>query len=176
METVVYDNYLKVVQSKVKKNGVEKVMEKVSHPDSVTVFLLDYTAEAVILVKQYRYPVDAETIEAVAGKIEEGETPMAAAIREVLEETGYLLEENQIRPIGEYWKSPGYTTEKSHMFFAYVKGNPKEEPTEEGVEVVSVPLEKFLLGNTGKIECLSTSYFRWMFNSLTLATSITDTE
>jgi ADP-ribose pyrophosphatase len=45
--------------------------------------------ERIILVRQYRYPVDQTTFELPGGVIEKGEDPKAAAIREMEEETGY---------------------------------------------------------------------------------------
>src|SRR5699024_6951245 len=118
-----------------------KMMEKVDHPDSVSVLIINSKNDSVIFVKQYRYPVNQETIEVVAGKIEEGESPESAAIREVLEETGYVVEEGFIEPLRSFWKSPGYTSEVCHLFIAGVNGKPQEKPTEEGVEVVEIDVE-----------------------------------
>lgn len=45
--------------------------------------------EKIVLVRQYRYPVDQITFELPGGVIEAGEDPMEAGIREMQEETGY---------------------------------------------------------------------------------------
>lgn len=49
--------------------------------------------ERIILVRQYRYPVDQTTYELPGGIIEKGEDPLNAAIREMEEETGYTSED-----------------------------------------------------------------------------------
>jgi 8-oxo-dGTP pyrophosphatase MutT (NUDIX family) len=50
----------------------------------------------IVLVKQYRYPVDAVTLELPGGVINEGEDPMVAALRETQEETGYTSSQIQL--------------------------------------------------------------------------------
>ena len=49
-------------------------------------------AGRVVLVDQYRPPLDRRTLEMPAGGIEEGETPEEAIAREVLEETGFVCQ------------------------------------------------------------------------------------
>jgi len=50
----------------------------------------------IVLVKQYRYPVDAVTLELPGGVINDGEDPMVAALRETQEETGYTSDSIQL--------------------------------------------------------------------------------
>jgi ADP-ribose pyrophosphatase len=56
--------------------------------DWICVVCLDEQGQAV-MVKQYRHGVGRETLEFPAGRIDPGEQPLAAAMRELLEETGY---------------------------------------------------------------------------------------
>ena len=63
-----------------------------------------------ILERQYRYAFNEEVIEIPAGKLEEGEIPLPAAERELLEETGY-------RPLkmtflGKMYPTVGYSNEE----------------------------------------------------------------
>ena len=50
----------------------------------------------IVLVKQYRYPVDTVTLELPGGVINDGEDPMVAALRETQEETGYTSNQIQL--------------------------------------------------------------------------------
>jgi 8-oxo-dGTP pyrophosphatase MutT (NUDIX family) len=63
----------------------------------------------LLLVRQYRPPVDGFVLEFPAGLVDAGETPEQAAVREVLEETGY---HGQVRWLGpQTCSSPGMTSE-----------------------------------------------------------------
>ncbi|MGN8644794.1 NUDIX hydrolase [Gracilibacillus sp. HCP3S3_G5_1] len=70
----------------------------------------------VVMLKQYRYPLQSTELEFPAGMIEEDEEPLFAAKRELLEETGYEAEEWQ--SLDYFYPSPGSTTEKIHLFLA----------------------------------------------------------
>jgi ADP-ribose pyrophosphatase len=71
-----------------------------------------------LFTKQFRIGANAETLEVPAGCIDGNEEPMKAAVREVEEETGRKVV--MIRKVGEFFLSPGYTTEKMHLFCAAV--------------------------------------------------------
>lgn len=60
-------------------------------PNGVLAFVLDREG-AVVLVEQYRPPLGRVTLEMPAGSVDKGETPEAAVVREVLEETGLVCE------------------------------------------------------------------------------------
>lgn len=66
----------------------------------------------VLLIEQYRVPVGARVLELPAGLVsDEGEeTPVAAAARELEEETGYRAA--RIEELGEFFSSPGMTSER----------------------------------------------------------------
>jgi ADP-ribose pyrophosphatase len=70
----------------------------------------------VVLVRQYRHAVRRTLLELPAGKIDPGESPLTAAKRELLEETGYASR-RWIR-LGAWYPSPASTTLKSNMYLA----------------------------------------------------------
>lgn len=70
----------------------------------------------VVLVQQFRYAISQEIVEVPAGIVDPGETPEAAARRELQEETGYTAA--KWRSMGQYYPSPGFTDEVVHLFLA----------------------------------------------------------
>ena len=68
----------------------------------------------IVLVKQYRYPVDAVTLELPGGVINDGEDPMFAALRETQEETGYTS--NQIQLICKTAPNPAINDNTAYFY------------------------------------------------------------
>ncbi|MCG8638356.1 MAG: NUDIX hydrolase, partial [Desulfobacterales bacterium] len=69
-------------------NGEVASREIVEHPGAVAVVAIT-PDNKVLLVKQYRKACEQELLEIPAGKLESGENPLAAVLRELEEETGY---------------------------------------------------------------------------------------
>lgn len=95
--------------------GGRSFREVVDHPGGVCVLALDAQGQA-LLVSQYRYPYGRVLREVPAGKLEYGEDPRAAALRELREETGAVP--GEFRPLGELYPSPGYCGEIIRMYLA----------------------------------------------------------
>ncbi|AFU59567.1 MAG: NUDIX hydrolase [Nitrososphaera sp.] len=93
-----------------------KVIDKeiVEHKDSVGIVAIS-GSDDVILVTQYRRAADRVLLEIPAGKMEKGETPRQAAIREMAEEIGYS---GKLEPLTRWYLAPGYSTELMHVFVA----------------------------------------------------------
>lgn len=78
----------------------------------------------LLLVRQERVPIRATIWELPAGQIDENadhnDTVLrATALRELREETGYELAANgELKPLGYFFPSPGFTDEHSHLFLA----------------------------------------------------------
>ena len=87
----------------------------VRHPGSAVMLAVD-EHERMLLVRQFRLPAKAELWEIPAGKLDEGEEPLQAAQRELIEETGYQAKNWE--HLIAFWPSPGYVGEKMDIFLA----------------------------------------------------------
>lgn len=94
-------------------DGSVSVREVVRHSGGAAVLYVE--DGKALLVKQFRYPYGKEIYEIPAGKIDEGESPYAAAQRELEEETGFKAE---LSPLARIYPSPGYTDEIIYIFLA----------------------------------------------------------
>ena len=111
--------------------------EVVVHPGAVVVLgLMD--DGRVVLIRNRRYAVGETLIELPAGTLEKNEDPMNCAGRELLEETGYLA--RRLKPIGNYYTSPGILSEKMYAFAAYDLMKQKTA-LEEGEEIEVEPTD-----------------------------------
>lgn len=73
------------------------------------------TAEGkLVMVRQFRKPAERVMLEVPAGKIDEGETPMQAAVRELKEETGYTA--GNVKHLLSFYPSVGYSQEQLHLY------------------------------------------------------------
>jgi 8-oxo-dGTP pyrophosphatase MutT (NUDIX family) len=97
-------------------DGSEFVRDVVRHPGAVAVVAVTDEDE-VLLVRQYRGPVDRELLEIPAGTRDvDGEPPLETARRELLEEVG--VHAGRIRLLGTMLNSPGFCDEETHLFLA----------------------------------------------------------
>ena len=121
-------------------NGRRSTREIVRHPGAVGIipFLDDDT---VVMVKQYRKPVEDYLIEIPAGKLEEGEDPLECAKRELEEETGYRA--SLWEYLGFIYTSPGFSDEKIHIYrarYLFRSGDSKTDE-DEFLDVIQMKLE-----------------------------------
>jgi len=89
--------------------------EVVHHVGGVTVLPVDDNGMAYC-VRQFRYPFGRMLLETPAGKLEPGEEPRQAALRELSEETGLACDE--LIDLGPNFATPGYCTEVLHIYLA----------------------------------------------------------
>ena len=73
-------------------SGNAGIREIAVHPGGAVVAAVN-DAEKIVMVKQFRYPLQKFLIELPAGKLELNEDPMLCAARELQEETGYMSED-----------------------------------------------------------------------------------
>lgn len=96
-------------------NGHRSVREVVEHDEVVAIVPVDANGE-VLLVRQHRQAVGKALLEVPAGGVDKGEDLLAAAQRELQEETGHRAE--SLERIGGFYVSPGYCTEYIHLYLA----------------------------------------------------------
>lgn len=96
-------------------NGEKAGRELVLHGGGVGVIAID-EQKNVLMVSQYRKPYDEMVLEVPAGKLEAGEDPKSAGLRELCEETGYSAE--KITYLGKYYPTPGYCNEIISLYLA----------------------------------------------------------
>jgi ADP-ribose pyrophosphatase len=96
-------------------DGRETSREIVEHSDCVAIVAID-ADNNVLLVNQFRKPIEKELLEIPAGGIEPGEDPVATVRRELQEETGYLP--RKVERLGGFYSAPGYCTEYLYLYLA----------------------------------------------------------
>ena len=128
-------------------NGTVGELEMIRHPGASAVlpFASDPRGEdpQLLLIRQYRYAAERFIYEIPAGRLDPGETPLACAVRELLEETGCTAE--RVEHLITIFTTPGFTDEKIHLFMAtgLAMGESQLE-ADEFIEVVTRPLSEVL--------------------------------
>lgn len=113
--------------------GVRGVREVVRHAGSVAALPVQEDGR-VVLVRQYRYPVDREVWELPAGRLDGGESPEEGARRELEEEVGLRAE--ALEPISVFYTTPGFCDETMHLFRATaLRPVPPRPEEDERIEV-----------------------------------------
>ncbi len=121
-------------------DGRETKREIVEHIDCVAIVAVD-ADDNVLLVKQYRKPVEKELLEIPAGGIDPGEDPVAAVRREMQEETGYLP--RKVERLGGFYSTPGYGTEYLHLYLAAdLTPSPLNAEDTGSIKLIRVPISQ----------------------------------
>lgn len=144
----ILDSWLKVDEAEV---SFEKFSGGMSPPAlrqvslrgvAVAALLRHRSRDSFIFIRQFRFPVWDEThdwlLEIPAGMVEEGESPLETARREIVEETGY--EALSLTEIADCFPAPGFTDERIVIFSGEVDGEPGHAPGDgdEDIEVVEL--------------------------------------
>lgn len=114
----------------------------VRHPGAVAVVAV--RGDDVLLIRQYRAPVDKLLLELPAGKLDvAGEPPGETAARELEEEIGYRP--RSLERVGEFFTTPGFSDERMILYLAtdLEEGEiTPHGPEEEHADVVAVPVDE----------------------------------
>jgi ADP-ribose pyrophosphatase len=131
----------------IEPGGAENVRDIVRHNGSVVILAVDSSKSKkdpwIVVERQYRHAANQFLWELPAGKLEEGEDPLAGAKRELEEETGYRAK--KWKPLVKYFASPGFLGESMLVFLAegLVAGDAHPE-ADENIELRLVKLSEVL--------------------------------
>ena len=120
------------------EDGKEVQRDVVHHSGGVCVVPLTEKG-TVLMVKQFRYPMQQVTLEIPAGKLEAGEDPADCGRRE---EAGRTC--GKYTPLGKLFPTPAYDTEVIHMYLAQELSAPEAQDLDDGefLDVTELPLEQ----------------------------------
>ena len=133
------------VASRARSVEALKAVTHENHPDGVVIYTVyGEKRDKVVLIRQYRYPLDGYVYEFPAGLVEPGEDFNSAAVRELKEETGLDMEPI---PVSKIYSEPRFTTvgmtdESCATVYGYASGECSIKGLEESEEIEIVLADK----------------------------------
>jgi ADP-ribose pyrophosphatase len=130
----VYEDSVELINRKI------TTREYIKHPGGACIAALT-KADELLFVRQFRYPYGKVILELPAGKLDGKEDPLAAAKRELKEETGTSSEKYIF--LGEVYPSPGYTDEIIYLYACRIQAEGKNKlDDDEFLDIERIPIEK----------------------------------
>lgn len=128
-------------------NVTPNTRDVVRHNGSIVILAVDDSINAtdpdIILIRQYRHAAGQFLLELPAGRIEPGEAPLAAAKREMIEETGFRAKRWTL--LTQYYASPGFLGESMKTYLARdIQPGSSSPEDDEHIEIVRTPLSQAL--------------------------------
>lgn len=123
----------------------------INPPDWVNVLALT-PDHRIVLVRQFRYGIDEFSLEIPGGIIDEGEDPIAAGLRELREESGYVG--RNARLLGSVHPNPAMQSNRCHLVLveAAVREAELEWDPDEEFDVLTMPVDEvYALAQRGGI-------------------------
>ena len=138
-------------RDKVTVQGGTSYREIIEHNGGAVIAALTEDKK-LVMVRQYRKPADKVMLEVPAGKIDPGEKPLEAAVRELKEETGYTAE--KVEFLTQFYPSVGYSEEVLYLYLCtgLIPGETNFDEN-EAIDIEEVELDRlFKKAMSGEID------------------------
>lgn len=134
----------KFLEMKTTEDGWEYVT-RVNCSGVVIVLVYHTGKEMYLMVEQYRPPIGCRVLEWPAGLIDDGETAVQAAMRELFEETGLTVSEENLINLGRVYSAVGITNEEVNVFAVEIDDSFElSEPDIKGKEIENSLVRKWV--------------------------------
>ena len=153
-------------RDKVTVQGGTSYREIIEHNGGAVIAALTEDKK-LVMVRQYRKPADKVMLEVPAGKIDPGEKPLEAAVRELKEETGYTAE--KVEFLTQFYPSVGYSEEVLYLYLCtgLIPGETNFDEN-EAIDIEEVELDRlFKMAMSGEIDDAKTLIAILMVKALT---------
>lgn len=131
-----------IKELELKLNGGKKITRQILDKGDTSLIVPINIHNELVLVKEYFPAIDEYQLGLPKGRIDPGLDPLETANKELQEEIGFKA--NKLEEIGVVTMSPGYITQKTHIFLAInLVESTLQGDEEEPLEIVLYPFAKF---------------------------------